>query len=79
MSLTEEKKKKKTEAYIVISEERCKSCRFCMEACPKDCIAIGTKINSQGYHPAEFNGNGMCTGCCLCAEVCPDTAIEVYK
>ncbi len=71
---------KKTEAYIVIAEERCKSCGFCVETCPKDCIIIGTKLNSQGYHPAEFQGDGRCTGCCLCAEVCPDTAIiEVYR
>ena len=76
---TKETKKEESEAYIVILEERCKSCRFCIETCQKDCIVIGEKINSQGYHPAEFHGNGQCTGCCLCAEVCPDTAIEVYK
>jgi 2-oxoglutarate ferredoxin oxidoreductase subunit delta len=72
-------KEKKAEAYIVILEERCKSCRFCVETCPNKCIAIGTTINSQGYNPARFEGDGRCTGCCLCAEVCPDTAIEVYK
>jgi 2-oxoglutarate ferredoxin oxidoreductase subunit delta len=71
--------KKKSEAYIIILEERCKSCRFCVDTCPRECIAIDTRINSQGYHPAKFEGNGQCTGCCLCAEVCPDTAIEVYK
>ncbi len=71
--------KKKTEAYIVVLQERCKSCQFCVEACPRDCIVIGTSINSQGYHAAKFEGEGKCTGCCLCAEVCPDTAIEVYK
>ena len=72
-------KKKKREAYIVILEERCKSCSFCVDTCPLDCISIGTEINTQGYNPAKFEGNGTCTGCCLCAEVCPDTAIEVYK
>lgn len=71
--------KKKTEAYIIILQERCKSCRFCVETCPRECIVIDTTINAQGYHPARFEGNGKCTGCCLCAEVCPDTAIEVYK
>jgi 2-oxoglutarate ferredoxin oxidoreductase subunit delta len=76
-SVTSEKKQ--TEAYIVILEERCKSCRFCVETCPRECIAIDSKINAQGYHPAKFEGMGKCTGCCLCAEVCPDTAIEVYK
>ncbi len=71
--------KKQSEAYIIILEERCKSCRFCVETCPRDCISIDSKINTQGYHPAKFEGMGKCTGCCLCAEVCPDTAIEVYK
>jgi 2-oxoglutarate ferredoxin oxidoreductase subunit delta len=71
--------KKKTEAYIIILQERCKSCKFCVEACPRDCIVIGAEINAQGYHAAKFVGEGNCTGCCLCAEVCPDTAIEVYK
>lgn len=71
--------KKKTEAYIIILQERCKSCKFCVEACPRDCIVIGSAINAQGYHSAKFEGEGRCTGCCLCAEVCPDTAIEVYK
>ncbi len=70
---------KKTESYIVILQERCKSCGFCVDTCPLGCIVIDTTINSQGYHPARFEGNGRCTGCCLCAEVCPDTAIEVFK
>ena len=72
-------KKKKKEGYIVILEERCKSCTFCIETCPNECIVVGEKLNAQGYHPVEFQGNGQCTGCCLCAEVCPDTAIEVYR
>ncbi len=72
-------KKKKKEGYIVILEERCKSCRFCIETCPNECIVVGSKLNAQGYHPVEFQGNGQCTACCMCAEVCPDTAIEVYR
>jgi 2-oxoglutarate ferredoxin oxidoreductase subunit delta len=76
---SKEVKKKKKEGYIVIIEERCKTCTFCIETCPNDCIVVGTKLNAAGYHPVEFVGKGKCTACCMCAEVCPDTAIEVFK
>lgn len=68
-------------AKIVINQERCKSCQFCIKICSKNLIEIDSnKINILGYHPARFNSDGdSCTGCKLCAEICPDIAIEVYK
>jgi 2-oxoglutarate ferredoxin oxidoreductase subunit delta len=64
---------------IKIDSERCKSCRLCIAVCPKKLIAISKETNSQGFSPAEFSGEGECTGCALCAETCPDVAIEVWK
>jgi 2-oxoglutarate ferredoxin oxidoreductase subunit delta len=67
-------------AKIVINQDRCKSCQYCINACKKKLIFIDTsKINIIGYHPAAFEDKGECIGCALCAEVCPDVAIEVYK
>ena len=66
-------------AKIDINRDKCKGCAFCVEACPKELIAIDTVLNVQGYFPAKYEENDECTGCALCAEVCPDVAIEVYK
>ncbi len=67
----------KSRGYIVIDEERCKSCGLCVEACPLGLIRISDRINKKGYRPAEQYKEG-CTACKMCATMCPDVAIEVY-
>jgi len=65
---------------IVIDENMCKGCTFCVRACPFHLVKISTRINPKGYFPAEFvDSEGKCTGCTLCAIMCPDVAIEVYR
>ncbi len=67
---------------IVIKEEICKGCRYCMLACPRELIHINEDtINNLGYNPAHYveNQQSPCTGCALCAEICPDVLIEVYR
>lgn len=68
-------------ARIVINKDLCKSCKICMNACPKALIKTSTCVNSTGFHYAEFDDpNGECLGCAVCAQSCPDAAIvEVYK
>ena len=69
-------------AKILIDQERCKGCGFCIETCPKSLICFVESYNAMGYHPAqplECEGDNVCTGCCLCAEMCPETAIIVFK
>ncbi|MBQ7126745.1 4Fe-4S binding protein [bacterium] len=68
-------------AYIVIDEEKCKSCYLCIDACPKKVIKKGNKIGKTGDFLAEFKDEkSECIGCKSCALVCPDLAIvEVYK
>ncbi len=65
-------------AEVKIISERCKSCGFCVKFCPKQVLAVGTKVNSKGYEYVEPI-NDACIGCCMCARICPDGAIEVYK
>ncbi len=65
-------------AKVVVIAERCKSCQYCIKFCPKNVLALGTKVNSKGYEYVE-PVNEDCIGCCMCARICPDGAIEVYK
>ncbi len=65
--------------YVVINEEECKECGLCIEACPVDVLFRQDKLNSMGYHPTGYVGEG-CTGCGICFYVCPEPgAITVYK
>ena len=48
-------------------------------ACPRDCITLGSQINTMGYQYARFEQND-CLACGLCFYSCPDFgAIAVYK
>ena len=64
---------------IDIDKEFCKSCKFCIEFCPKNIIYISNQLNTKGYYFAEFEKDKECTGCAICALVCPEAAIEVYR
>ncbi len=68
-------------ARIVINKDLCKSCKICMNACPKNLIKTSACTNSIGVHYAEFKDEQKeCLGCALCAESCPEAAIvEVYR
>ena len=64
---------------ITINEEFCKSCKFCIEFCPKGVIDLSDKMNSKGYNYVYAEDFKNCTGCAICALVCPEAAIEVYR
>lgn len=65
--------------FAKIESSECKGCKVCVEACPKNCIFIGSEINSLGYQYAQFDSD-QCTACGLCYYVCPEPgAITVYK
>lgn len=63
---------------IEVIKERCKSCGYCVKACPKKVIAVGKDVNSKGYEYVQ-PVNDDCIGCMACGRICPDGAIEVYK
>ena len=60
---------------IVILEDRCKGCSFCIEFCPKHVLEQSTKLNFRGAHPPRVKDSASCAGCGVCEEVCPDFAI----
>jgi len=64
---------------IEVRIERCKGCYLCIEACPKDAIAISESPNAAGCYPVMQLPDGVCTACGQCALVCPDAAITVLR
>jgi len=64
---------------IKIKSIYCKSCKLCIEFCPKGSIQLATQLNEKSYFPAEYKCDGSCTGCGLCAVMCPEAIIEVYR
>lgn len=66
-------------AKITVDANLCKSCRYCISACPQKIIIVGERLNPKGYKYVEQIEVSKCTGCKLCAIMCPESAIEVYK
>jgi 2-oxoglutarate ferredoxin oxidoreductase subunit delta len=68
-------KPKPVRGQIVIIEDRCKGCGFCVEYCPNDVLKISDKYNSKGYHPPYLVNEEDCVDCGFCQMICPDFAI----
>ncbi|MDD8016723.1 MAG: 4Fe-4S binding protein [Acidobacteriota bacterium] len=66
---------KKALGSVVINEERCKGCGFCIEFCPVRCLEFSGQYNAKGYHPPVLTDPEKCTGCNMCGLLCPDFAI----
>lgn len=66
-------------AKVSVKPEYCKSCRLCLNVCPRGILHVGTHTNQMGYDAAEPDEEKECIGCGFCATVCPEGAIEVYK
>jgi 2-oxoglutarate ferredoxin oxidoreductase subunit delta len=60
---------------IVILDDRCKGCNYCISFCPKKVFEHGTKLNQIGVHPPRIKDSSLCVGCGVCEEICPDFAI----
>lgn len=67
---------KKT-AVVTIERNRCKGCELCVNACPKQVLAMSKEINDKGYFYAEVVNQPACIACKFCGMTCPDAAIEV--
>ncbi len=67
-------------AKVTFKEEICKGCGLCVNACPKQILALEKeKINAKGYHPAVMTDQEKCIACAFCATMCPDSVITVER
>jgi 2-oxoglutarate ferredoxin oxidoreductase subunit delta len=64
---------------IYVDAELCKSCKICMNVCPKEVFAITNKVNKKGYNYVEAVKPDECITCKKCERSCPDFAIFVEK
>jgi 2-oxoglutarate ferredoxin oxidoreductase subunit delta len=64
---------------IAINTDLCLGCSYCAHFCPKKCIVMSDKVNSQGFLTPIFAHPEECTACGICARMCPQYVIDVYK
>ena len=67
-------------AKLTFKAEKCKGCGLCVDACPKQVLALDADtINQKGHHPVKAVNEEACIGCAFCATMCPDCIITVEK
>ncbi|HYG59919.1 MAG TPA: 4Fe-4S binding protein [Symbiobacteriaceae bacterium] len=66
-------------AKLELNENHCKGCELCVQACPRDVLAMGSHINALGYRPASIVDAERCTGCKACALVCPEVCFTIWQ
>lgn len=64
---------------VVIIEDRCKGCEFCITFCPRGVLRMSDKYNKKGYHHPEIADASKCVNCTFCQVLCPDFAIYVVE
>ena len=60
---------------IIVIDDRCKGCGFCVEYCPNDVLELSESFNTKGYHPPYVKNAEKCVNCGFCRMICPEFAI----
>lgn len=61
---------------LVIHEESCKACGYCVKNCPKEALSLAGQINKAGYITTLVDTE-KCILCGICYNVCPDYVYEI--
>lgn len=64
-----------TKGKVIIIDDRCKGCGYCIEFCPRTILAFSKSFNKKGYHPPEVLKPDDCVNCHYCEIICPEFAI----
>ena len=62
---------------VLVNEDMCKACSFCLGICPVDVFEWRSKANKIGWVPITVAHEGNCIGCMHCFQICPDFCIAV--
>ena len=73
--LSPQQKLKLRDVDVILIEDRCKGCNYCIEFCPRKVFEQGKNLNQIGIHPPRITDSSLCVGCGVCEEICPDFAI----
>jgi len=73
--LSPQQKLRLRDVDVILIEDRCKGCNYCIEFCPRKVFEQGKKLNQIGIHPPRIRDSSLCVGCGVCEEICPDFAI----
>ena len=66
---------KRLKGTIVLNEDRCKGCTYCVRFCPTHALEMTDRLNHKGYNLPTLAHPEKCNGCDLCGMYCPDFAI----
>lgn len=62
---------------VYIDQELCKSCKICINTCPKNVFEITHKVNKKGYNYVKAVRAEDCIACHKCEISCPDFVIDI--
>jgi 2-oxoglutarate ferredoxin oxidoreductase subunit delta len=68
-----------TDKKLVLAENLCKGCHYCIEFCPNKVLIKSSKVNEKGAELPEIKYPEKCTKCGFCVMICPDFALELKE
>ncbi len=63
------------QGHVIVIEDRCKGCGFCIANCPRQVLSFSSVFNAKGYHLPKAVDAAKCVNCHFCEILCPDFAI----
>lgn len=68
-------KRRGRQGQVIVIEDRCKGCGFCIANCPRQVLSFSSVFNAKGYHLPKAVDPAKCVNCHFCEILCPDFAI----